>query len=200
MIIGNAASWLKRFRGFDERLLPRIVHHVKAVSSLLGDNPHEDDITLNLISRLCLDAEAREVFEYFEYQFEPDRIDEYGVAKSLGKIDMAAHVSFDRKTYLAYECKRLNVSAKNSISSLATPYVKEGVHRFITEQYSEDLPLGCMLGYVLDGQIMNADAKVRAGRVAVLFRSFKSIFCHKGDKLWHQNIPKNSSATQFVLH
>lgn len=165
MIIGNAANWLNQFRGFDERLLPRIVHHVKAVSSLLGDNPLEDDITLNLVSRLCLDPEAREVFEYFEYQFEPDRIDENGVAKSLGKIDMAAHVSFDRKTYLAYECKRLNVSAQKSTSSLATPYVKEGVYRFVTEQYSEDLPVGCMLGYVVNGQIVDADTKVRAALV-----------------------------------
>jgi hypothetical protein len=45
------------------------------------------------------------------------------------------------------------------------------------------------------------DVKVhRFGPVTELFRSFKSIFCHKGDKPWHQNIPKNSSATQFVLH
>ena len=38
------------------------------------------------------------------------------------------------------------------------------------------------------------------GPVAVLFRPFESILCHKGDKPWHHDLPKNSSATQCALH
>jgi hypothetical protein len=38
------------------------------------------------------------------------------------------------------------------------------------------------------------------GHVADLFRSFKSIFCHKGDKEWQVYTVKNSNAMRFVLH
>lgn len=34
--------------------------------------------------------------------------------------------------------------------------------RFVTEQYSEGLPVGCMLGYVLDGNVAKAAIKVDA--------------------------------------
>src|SRR5690606_20758675 len=35
--------------------------------------------------------------------------------------------------------------------SLAGPYVEEGVVRYVTAKYSEKLPYGCMIGYVMDG-------------------------------------------------
>ena len=37
------------------------------------------------------------------------------------------------------------------------------------------------------------------GPVTDLFRSFKSIFCHKGDKEWQVYTVKNSNAMRFVL-
>jgi len=62
--------------------------------------------------------------------------------------------------YLAYECKRLNVHYNGVRQSLSTSYVKEGVKRFITEQYAEGLPIGCMIGCVLDGDIDFAIDKI----------------------------------------
>lgn len=38
----------------------------------------------------------------------------------------------------------------------------EGLSRFVTEQYAENFPVGCMLGYVLDGDVPFANSKVRA--------------------------------------
>ena len=38
----------------------------------------------------------------------------------------------------------------------------DGLARFITGQYSENLPIGCMLGYVLDGDVAHAASSVRA--------------------------------------
>ena len=43
-------------------------------------------------------------------------------------------------------------------------------------------------------------ARGKHGPVTDLFRSFKSIFCHKGDELWQHNILKNSNAKRSVLH
>src|SRR3546814_19585245 len=74
-----------------------------------------------------------------------------GQAYSKGKVDMCVVLDPGREHYLAYECKRLNVQHNGSRHSRATRYVTEGVTRFVTEQYAADLPTGCMLGYVLDG-------------------------------------------------
>ena len=51
-------------------------------------------------------------------------------------------------------------TADGSTASLATAYVTEGVARFVTEQYSEGLPVACMLGYVIDGKTKAAQAKI----------------------------------------
>jgi len=40
--------------------------------------------------------------------------------------------------------------------------VKEGVKRFVTEQYAEHLSIGSMLGYVMDSDLSFAQSKVQA--------------------------------------
>jgi hypothetical protein len=75
---------------------------------------------------------------------------------------MAVLLDQERERYLAYECKRLNVVSNGKKSSLATPYVADGLSRFISEQYAEKLPVGCMLGYVLDGDLSGAQSKIYA--------------------------------------
>ena len=75
---------------------------------------------------------------------------------------MAVFLNQDRDTYLAYECKCLNVVRADGRRSLATEYVMDGLCRYIRGQYSENLPVGCMLGYVLDGDVAHAASSVRA--------------------------------------
>jgi hypothetical protein len=75
---------------------------------------------------------------------------------------MAIILDGERTRYLAYECKRLNVTTKTGKATLATRYVTEGLHRFVTEQYAEALPIGGMLGYVLDGDCDSALTSVHA--------------------------------------
>jgi hypothetical protein len=162
MIVGNARKWLREFRDYDDQFLSRVATLINNCVKCLGDNPSEDEITINLVEYLVLDPVIRGLFHTVEYQFEPTRTDNNGIARSLGKIDMAAHIVDDRKTYLAYECKRLNVINGTATRSLATPYVTEGVVRFVKEKYSEGLPIGCMLGYVLDGDTANAKFKICA--------------------------------------
>ena len=38
----------------------------------------------------------------------------------------------------------------------------DGLSRFTTGQYSENLPVGCMLGYVLDGDVKYVPSSVQA--------------------------------------
>lgn len=101
-----------------------------------------------------------------EYHYEPFAHTNSGAAISKGQIDIAVFVTREREIYLAYECKRLNVIRPDGRRALATEYVAQGVMRFITEQYSENLPMGCMLGYVMDGDLKCAYANIKAAIIA----------------------------------
>lgn len=83
-----------------------------------------------------------------------------GSKYSKGIIDIAVLFDWERERYLAYECKRLNVINGGNRSSLATVYVTQGMMRFLTEQYAERLPVGCMIGYVLDGDVPFARSRI----------------------------------------
>jgi len=61
---------------------------------------------------------------------------------------------------VAFECKRLNVTSKNGILSLTGLYVKKGMMRYVCAQYARELPLGAMIGYVLDGNTGAAEARL----------------------------------------
>ena len=165
---GNPATWTDRFRSLDTRFLQRVVavwpRCVAVLTNQLpeADQPPEDTITINLVHLLSIDPPARRLFHWLEFQYEPFGFRPDGTAYSKGRIDMALVLDGERERYLAYECKRLNVVHHGSRSSLATKYVKEGLVRFVTEQYAENLPVGCMLGYVMDGDVETAERKVHA--------------------------------------
>ncbi len=162
MVVGDPSHWVNHFTSIDDRLLARIVAVWPQCLSVLLPDPEEDTITFNLRSFLTKDAEARLIFYHLEYQFEPEGFTPEGLAFSKGQIDLAVLLDQGCTRYLAYECKRLNVHFSGARHSLATPYVNEGVKRFITEQYAEGLPVGCMLGYVLDGDTDFALGRVHA--------------------------------------
>src|SRR4051812_47614527 len=153
MVAGDPQDWTDRFVTFDERLLTRILHVWPLCVALLPGQPEENDITINLVDRLWKDAVVRRMCHYVEYHFEPWGIDANGAKFSKGQIDIGILLEQDRDRYLAYECKRLNVVNAGTRSSLATRYVTDGMMRFLTEQYAAGLPVGCMLGYVMDGDL-----------------------------------------------
>lgn len=166
MVVGDPSYWVNHFTSIDERLLARIIALWPECLTVLPPSPEEDVITFNLKSLLTKDAEARLIFYHLEYQFEPEGFTPDGLAFSKGQIDLAVLLDQSCSRYLAYECKRLNVLFNGKRHSLATRYVNEGVQRFITEQYAEGLPVGCMLGYVLDGDTIFAMARVCAAMEA----------------------------------
>ena len=130
--------------------------------SRLQNQPLEDEITTNLVDLLEKNLLARRMFHWIEYQYEPFGRMSKGKAYSKGQIDIAVFLDRERERYLAYECKRLNVKSNGGTKSFAALYVTEGVNRFVTEQYAENLPVGCMLGYVMNGKVSVAQLKVCA--------------------------------------
>lgn len=162
MLVGDATVWANRFMTFDERFLERIVEVWPSCIAALPGQPEEDAITINLVYHLSKDSVVRRLCHWVEYQYEPFGLAPDGSRYSKGRIDMAVLFDRERERYLAYECKRLNVVNAGGRSSLATAYVAQGMMRFITEQYAEDLPLGCMLGYVMDGDLAFAQTRILA--------------------------------------
>ena len=161
MPAGDPKDWVSRFRSLDARFLDCVLEVWPTCVAILPNKPDEDMITTNLVNLLGKDVKARRLFHYLEYQYEPFGFTSTGLAYSKGKIDMALLMDQERERYLAYECKRLNVVRNGQTRSLATPYVREGMLRFVTEQYAAGIPVGCMLGYVLDGNVNTAETKVR---------------------------------------
>lgn len=162
MLIGDVQSWVDSFVSFDDRFLERIAAAWPTCMAILPEQPGEDDITINLVDHLAKDVVVRRLCHWVEYQFEPFGLAADGSKYSKGIIDIAVLFDWDRERYLAYECKRLNVINGESRSSLATVYVTQGMMRFLTEQYAEQLPVGCMLGYVLDGDVPFASSRIAA--------------------------------------
>lgn len=160
MLIGDVQGWVDNFVSFDDRFLERIAAAWPECMAVLPEQPGEDDITINLVDRLAKDVVVRRLCHWVEYQFEPFGLAADGSKFSKGIIDIAVLFDWDRERYLAYECKRLNVNNSGSRSSLATVYVTQGMMRFLTEQYAEQLPVGCMLGYVLDGDVPFASSRI----------------------------------------
>jgi hypothetical protein len=152
MIVGDPRDWKDRFITVDDRLLQRILHLWPSCVALLPGQPEEDAITINLVHLLSLDAIVRRICYFVIYQHEPFGTHPGGAKFSKGKIDIAVLLDQEREQYLAYECKRLNV-VHGTRASQATRYVNDGMMRFMTEQYAEGLPVGCMLGYVMDGDL-----------------------------------------------
>lgn len=162
MTADDGRGWLGNFRILSDRLFPHIVGLIPSCVHSLGADVSEDAITRNLVSRLAISPELRGVV-VLEYNFEPFRPDGRGNQQSTGRIDFIARPAdvWNRDLYVAYECKRLNVRESGRIRSRASEYVLNGVCRFATGQYSAGLPLGCMLGYVEDGDVGFANQRVR---------------------------------------
>lgn len=166
MAAGDPTAWVRRFRSFDECFLERVVAVWPGCLASLPPVPDEDTITINLVNLLQRDPDARRLFHWIEFHYEPFGHTPKGTAYSKGIVDIAVLLNQDRDTYLAYECKRLNEQRDDGRRSLAGKYVMDGLSRFITGQYSDNLPVGCMLGYVLDGDVEYAARRVRAKIVA----------------------------------
>jgi hypothetical protein len=153
MLLGDPNRWASQFVSLDERFIECIATVWPGCLAVLVGQPDEDNITRMLVAQLVKDPTVRKICHHVEYQFEPFGLNPDGSFSSKGKIDIAVLIDWERDRYLAYECKRLNVIGAGGRCSLATAYVTKGMMRFITEQYAERLPVGCMLGYVLDGDV-----------------------------------------------
>jgi len=122
----------------------------------------EDPITRDLIIRLRRDEALRSrLIINSQRELLPENPEDE--PDPLGYLDIAIEFFvLKEQLCLAIECKRLNVPRiAGTPETLAGRYVEEGMMRFVSRQYSPDLPLGGMIGYVMDGNVTAAHAAIR---------------------------------------
>lgn len=161
MLFGDPGIWLARFQDVERRLVNRLPAVWPFCTKGLDPGTLENEITRRLVFHLRRDPETRRLGAILS-QFELLEEQRAGDVVPKGYIDIVVIIDEDPDCYVAFECKRLNVAGKRSRASLAGLYVKKGMLRYIRAQYAKDLPMGCMLGYVMDGDVGFAKKKIRA--------------------------------------
>ena len=79
----------------------------------------------------------------------------------MGRLDIVFNLLVPREEiYFCLEGKRLNVVKDGATRAYASEYVRLGMMRFVTGQYSRAVRHGGMIGYVLDQDIPRAIANV----------------------------------------
>jgi len=92
-----------------------------------------------------------------------DPITDTTFGTELGRNDLRFYPPnhHGQTVFFTVECKRLRVTRKAGMISLAEQYVVAGIQRFIDGQYSAGLPCGGMVGYVMDNDMDEAFTAVQ---------------------------------------
>ena len=162
MLAGNVADWLTHFRTLEERMVEAIEAVwpgcVAPLQPLKGAMTHEDHITNQLVAALI---KSKKLPGRIVPQYPLLTDDDKQLAKLSSAIDFVLTIGDEEDVYLACECKRLNVPYKARTRGLAYEYVRDGLMRFVSGQYSHGLPLAMMLGYVMNGQVGGAHVRLK---------------------------------------
>ena len=156
-VLGNPADWADLL----DPMVPDILSlTIAAWESLppIGPDEKEDDITLTLCRGLRQNRKARNLpFQIHTQQVELDP----PPGKATGRLDIVFNLFVPREEiYFCLEGKRLNVVKDGTTRTYASEYVRLGMMRFVTGQYSHAVRHGGMIGYVLDHNITRAIANV----------------------------------------
>ena len=161
MLKGDRHQWAPEYRRRNATFLWFVMKVWWQVTARLPADAHEDAITKCLVDRLDADTATRARL-YCDYQFVPIEWTHDGSLTKDRFIDIAVIARNDRSRYLAYECKKLNVQYQGVRRSQAGRYVDDGMMRFVTGKYAKGLPVACMIGYVMDGDLSFAYARIKA--------------------------------------
>ena len=167
MLAGSPDAWLAHFRDLGEQMSEAIEAAwpicIGPLQAKKGAMTHEDHITEHLVKAL---RKTKKVPGRITYQYVLLDEDANGNVTTPSSIDFVLTVGDDEEVYLAYECKRLNVTYGTRVRNYCGPYVDDGLMRFVSGQYAKGLPMATMIGYVMNGN--NATARRGLRRVMKL--------------------------------
>jgi len=195
MIIGNLTTISDKFHGYEQCLTKCIEKEWNQIKSKISNNDLEKDISKRLFTNLKNNKELRRIgIPTIEYML-VDK-DKKGDPVTKGFIDIAILIDEyrDPDTYIAYECKRLSLNKNGKWASLAGKYASEGISRYVRAQYAHKLPVGCMLGYVMDGDL----SKARKAVISVINDNKINLMLteHKDGESPHRFVSRHSQVTK----
>lgn len=141
-----------KFNPFKEDYLAEIFEAVAVAWARMrqpGRSEIEDRITFRLAGRLLNDP----LFSDLPY----DIVAQHWLlglhGRRLGRLDLRFKHRYSQRDYFAFESKRLHVRypGGNFSTEYSTYAGNQGMMAFIQGQYSKDLPVSGMIGYVMDG-------------------------------------------------
>ena len=156
-VIGVSTEWADLI----DSKLPEILNLVLTSWAEMpspGSDETEDNITIALCRRLMQSRTARGLM--FQIRTQVVELDPMP-GEDLGRLDIAFIPLVPREdVYFCLESKRLNVVKEGKFRPYASEYVRLGMMRFVTGQYSKIVRHGGMIGYVLDGRVSDAISNV----------------------------------------
>ena len=158
-IQGNPADWTDLLDSMVPAILSLTISSWESLPPIPSDEK-EDDITVKLCRALRQNRDARDLpFQIHTQQVELDP----APVQDMGRLDIAFNLFVPREEiYFCLEGKRLNVVKDGATRAYAAEYVRLGMMRFISGQYSHAVHHGGMIGYVLDRDVTRAIANVEA--------------------------------------
>lgn len=160
-LLGKPAGWA----GLIDPMVPEILRLVVETWGEMqppAPDQREDDITNQLCVALQRNRRVRKLMFYVITQMvilKPDAGEEVG-RMDITFLPTGKDLAPNESIYFCLECKRLNVLKNGRRRSYASEYVKFGMLRFVTGQYSLSVRHGGMVGYVLDGDVSRAMSNV----------------------------------------
>jgi hypothetical protein len=158
-IIGISTEWADLIDSMVPEILSLVTTSWAAMPSPASDET-EDNITNALCRTLMQNRTARGLM--FQVRTQVVELDPMP-GEDLGRLDIAFIPLVPREDiYFCLESKRLNVLKNGELRAYASEYVRLGMLRFVTGQYSRMVRHGGMIGYVLDGRVSDAMTNVEA--------------------------------------
>ena len=158
-VVGKPAEWADLIDPMVPEILNLVIAGWEEMPSPAPDET-EDNITVALCRALMQNRTARSLMFQIHTQFvelEPQE------GQDLGRLDIVFVPLIPREDiYFCLEAKRLNVVKDGETRTCASEYVRFGMLRFVTGQYSKAVRHGGMVAYVLDGRVSRAMKNVEA--------------------------------------
>ena len=156
-VIGVSEEWSDLIEPKVPEILDLVVTSWNQMPDMVG-NEKEDTITRALCRILMQNRTARQLpFQVRTQVVELEPVP----GEDFGRLDIAFIPLVPREDiYFCLEAKRLNVIKNAKLRTYASEYVRLGMLRFVTGQYSRVVRHGGMIGYVLDGKVSDAITNV----------------------------------------
>ncbi|MBA4239583.1 MAG: hypothetical protein C0448_02565 [Sphingobacteriaceae bacterium] len=146
----NTIIYEKFKNAFEQKCCRLIVEAYQAslTDKVIQLNWEENDISQELYEKIDVNPKRLQwnITPFREFYLPQNTKKEKGFANKLPRIDLKMS-NISGKLEFKYFCEAKRI--KESDSKLKRAYIKEGMDRFISAKY----PIGCMLGYLLEGKI-----------------------------------------------